>query len=128
MDRDLNRGGGGDTLTFNSKLTEEFKKIAGNKDIKIKWNGRIGKYHLFWRGGFIMYLNRPINGEDRKRVKTHFSKLRGDWYRKNIKRHNQDQAVMEKQQRTYEEQQFHDEAIERGVDMLEKQSVWVTRP
>ena len=115
-------------MSNDSKLTEEFRHIAGNKDIKVKWNAQVGHYWLYLKGKFIMHLERPITGNDRKRVKTHFRKLRSDWYRKNIKRKNQEMELMQSKENTYDEQQMYEESVEFGRDMLEKQSVWVTRP
>ncbi len=125
MRSDTERGMGV-PLTLRKKETEEFRHIAGDKNVTVKWSSSEGFFYLFQKGRFIMYLAHPINSNERKRVRDHFAKVRSGWYRKNIRKQTEDRLKREKENEEYMVEQHRLESVEIGQDIIIKEKISVT--
>jgi len=118
-------GGVKTPLALNRKISEDFKKISGNKDVTVYWNSEHGVYHLMLKRKFIMYMKRPINSNDVKRVKTHFQKLRSGWYRDNAKLIPRKVESQKDKDAAYTREDFRLETKELLNDTMKKQKTSV---
>ena len=119
------KGEGGYPLSFNKILTERYKKISGEKDVQVGWNGYYNMWNLLWKGKYIMSM-RSISGYENDRVYRHFRKLRSNGY-DNVKEDMKRYLDKQKEDTDYVKTQYKEELDEIGQDILikQKESVFV---